>query len=106
MLLDDLRLEGPVTIPRHLDRHRAKAAFERLRRLAVARVAALVPGRVVLLIADVLGQLRGHRPLQQLLRQLLQQPVLADDVLRLFVVFQQIVNELVVYGHLFSCDQP
>ena len=47
-------------------------------------------------------RLCGHRPLQQLLRQLLQQPVLADQVFGLFVVLQQIVNELVVYGHLFS----
>ena len=102
MLLDDLRLEGPVAIPRHLDRHRPEAPFERLRRLPVARVAAVVPGCFMLLIADVLGQFRGHRPLQQPLRQLLQQPVLADQVFGLLVVLQQIVNQLVVYGHLFS----
>src|SRR5882724_6373960 len=58
--------------------------------------------RVVLLIAHVLGQFRGHRPLQQPLRQLLQQPVLAYQIFRLFVVLQQIVYQLIVYGHLFS----
>src|SRR5438067_3913776 len=100
MLLDDLRLEGPVAIPWHFDRHRPKASLEGLGRLPIARVAALVTGRLVLLVADMLGQLRRHRPLQQLLRQLLQQAVLANDVFGLFVVFQQIVNELVVYGHL------
>lgn len=67
MLLNDLGLEGPVAIARYLDRHRAKAALERLGRLAVARVAAFVPGRVVLLLTDVVGQFRGHCPLQQLL---------------------------------------
>src|SRR5215204_6531929 len=102
MFLDDLWLESPVTISWYFERHGAKAPFERLGRLAIARVAALVTGCLVLLVTDVLGQLCGHRPLQQLLRQLLQQAVLANDVLRLFVVFQQIVNQLVVYGHLFS----
>lgn len=67
MLLNDSWFEGPVTISRHLDRHGAKA-LERLRRLAVARVAAFVRGRVVLLFTDALGQFRSHGALQQLLR--------------------------------------
>jgi hypothetical protein len=54
----------------------------------------------------VLAHLRRHRPLQQLLRQLLQQPVLADQIFRLLVALQQVVNQLVVdafvFGHLFS----
>jgi len=100
MLLDDLRLKGPVSIPRRLQRQLPKRSFDRLGRLAVTRVAAVVPGRVVLIVADVLSHLRGHCSLQQLLRQLLQQPVFANQVLGLFVVLQQIVYQLVVYGHL------
>ena len=68
MFLDDLWLEDPVAIPRHCYRHCAKAPLERLRQFAVALIAALVPGRVVLLVTDVVGQLCGHGPFQQLLR--------------------------------------
>ena len=58
------------------------------------------------LVTHVLSQLRGHRSLQQLLGQLLQKPVLANQILGLLVVFQQVVNQLIVdtfvFGHLFS----
>jgi hypothetical protein len=70
MFLNDLRLEGPVAIPRYLDRHRAKAALERLRRLAVARVAALVPGRVVLLVTDIIREVRDVLNRAELRRKL------------------------------------
>src|SRR4029450_11752988 len=107
MLLDDLRLEGPVPIPRRLQSDLAKGSFDCLGRFAVARVAAVVPAGIVLIVADMLGHLRGHRPFQQLLGQLLQQPVFTDQILRLFVVLQQVINQLVinafVFGHLFSC---
>ena len=60
----------------------------------------------MLFIADVLGHLRDHRPLQKLLGQLLQEPVFADQILGLFVVLQPVVNQLIVdafvFGHLFS----
>src|SRR3989442_1619370 len=55
MLLDDLRLKGPVSIPRHFDGHRPEAPLERLPRLAIARVTTLIAGRVMLLVTDMLG---------------------------------------------------
>jgi hypothetical protein len=68
--------------------HFAEAAFQRLFRLPVPRVPALVPGRVVLLVSQVARQFRLQRPFQKRLRQLPQQTILVNYVLRLFIVRQ------------------
>jgi len=49
-----------------------------------------VPGYVVLLVTNVLGQICGYRSFQQ------------HDVLRIFLSLSSDFHELVVYGHLFS----
>src|SRR5690348_949319 len=49
MFFDDLRLEAAVAIPRSFNHHLPKLAFERLGGCPIARVAAVVSGRVVLL---------------------------------------------------------
>jgi hypothetical protein len=59
----------------------------------------------------VLRHLRRHRSLEQPPRQLCQQPLLPDQILRLPVILQQIVNDLVFdlfffHGHLFSIAAP
>ena len=59
-------------------------------------------GRVVLLIAQVFGQLGLHGPLQQSFGQLLQQTVLAYDVFWALVVRQQFVDEFEVDSHRVS----
>ena len=80
----------------------AEIAFQGLGCLAVARVAAVVAGLVVLLIAEMVGHLGLHGPLQQRLGELLQQPVFANDVFGLLVVRQQFVDEVEVDGHRVS----
>jgi hypothetical protein len=54
----------------------------------------LVPLRegVVLLVAQVVRQLGVHGSLQHSLHELLQQPVFADDVFRLLITLQQLVD--------------
>jgi hypothetical protein len=47
------------------------------------------------LVAEVVAQLRGHRPLDQPLGQLLQQPVRTGDLLRCARTGEQLVDKLV-----------
>jgi hypothetical protein len=63
-----------VPIAWRLERHLSEIALQRLGRPAIARVAAVMAGRVVLFIAEVLGHLGLHSALQQRFGQLLQQP--------------------------------
>src|SRR5207248_5881098 len=58
----------------------------RLAGRAIARIAAVVSRRVVLLIPQVIGQLGVHRPLQYPFGQALQQTILPDHVLWLVIV--------------------
>ena len=51
-------------------------------------------------MAQVVGQLGVHRPLHQRLGQLLEQPLLADQVLRTLVPCQQLVDQLFIQFHL------
>ena len=60
-LRHDLRLEATVTIARRLDRQRAEVALQGFRRRDVAGVAAVVPGRIALLVAEVHRHLGSHR---------------------------------------------
>src|ERR1041384_7210296 len=98
----DLRFERPIAIPRRLERQLAEVAFQGFGSLAVTRVAAVVAGLVVFRIAEMIGHLGLHGPLQQRFRELLQQPVFANDVFGLLVVRQQFVNEVEVDGHRIS----
>jgi len=50
------------------------------------------PGRIALLIAEMMCQLGAKRTLKQRFLQLLEQAILADKVLRLFVAGQQFVQ--------------
>src|ERR1700693_5545855 len=68
----DLRLEGPVAVPRNLDHGLPEIALQRLRACSIARVATALASRVALLIPQVVGQLGVHRTLHQSLRQLFQ----------------------------------
>ena len=85
MLAHDLRLEGPVPVSRHLYRQRPKCPLDRFRRIAVPRITAAIPRSLLLLIPHVLRHLSRYRTLQKALRQLPQQPVLPNQVLRLLV---------------------
>jgi hypothetical protein len=79
-LLDDLRLEVAGHITRDADLDRADVGQHGLGPAAVAAVAAVLPGRVVLLIAEVVGDLALQRGLQNPLGQLLQQPALTGQL--------------------------
>ena len=94
-LLDDLRVERPVPISRHVDLDRADLGQNRLRPGAVAGVLAdRVP---VLLVAKMLGHLRLKRRLEDSLREPVQQPIGADEVNALFLgLLQQLLRELLL----------
>ncbi len=62
---------------------------------AIACVASLVGDQLVLAVTQVVRHLGLQCPLDQGLGQLLQEAVLAYQVLRLFVVRQQCVNQVV-----------
>jgi len=54
------RLKGRVAVARDFEREFTEVAFERLLGRAVAGVAGVLPGRLVLLVAEMVGQLSLH----------------------------------------------
>jgi hypothetical protein len=85
MLADDLRFELAFPIARHLNLDFSKVAFQFLPALSIPRIAAAPAFRLVLFVTQVMCQLGAQRAFNQRLRQLLQKPVLSDQVLRFFV---------------------
>ena len=79
-LAHDLRLEAAVPVARHLDLDRADLGQHRLRPNAVAGVAAVAPGRIVLVIAQVAADLLLQRGLHHRLGQPGQQTALTDEL--------------------------
>jgi len=73
-----LRLEAAHTVPRNDDLDRADVSLHRLRADPVATVTAA--DRVVLLIAEMIGDLALQGGLQHALGQLPQQPALAGQL--------------------------
>ena len=103
---DEPRLEGssPVAGNRNLDFPLFRQ--KRLRTGAVAAVAAAPAGRIALLVAQMLRQLRAQRPLDQSLLELLEKPVFARQILGPGVVPQGLIDQLLRYrrlrGHVSS----
>jgi hypothetical protein len=93
-LTDDLGFVAAVAIARRLQRQLPEVAFERLGGRAVARISAVV--------AEVLGHLGLHGAFEQRLGQLFQQSVFANDVFRLLVIQQQLVDKFNVDCHRVS----
>ena len=58
------RLETVLPVPRHLDLHRAHLGEHRLSPSPVAGVPAVTPGRIVLVITQMLTELRRHGGLE------------------------------------------
>lgn len=79
-LAHQLRGETAVAITRHLDLDRADLSQHRLGPGAVARVAAIAAGGLVLVVAQVLAHLRIQSGLEHLLGQPRQRAVRADQV--------------------------
>src|SRR5258705_8892684 len=76
-----------------------KLTFQCLLAFSVARVAPVVARRVVLLVAQMVRHLGLQGSLQDGLGEFLEQTVLPDDILGLFVVDQQLVDQLLVDCH-------
>jgi hypothetical protein len=79
-LLDDLRFEGAFAVAGHDDLHRTDVGEYGLASFAVAGVAAVLADRIVLVIAELVGDLALQGGLQQPLGQLLQQPALTGQL--------------------------
>jgi hypothetical protein len=92
MFGQDLRLKRADAIPRNFVLQFSKVPFDRLAPGPVARIPAIVAGRIVLLVPRMTGQLGVHGSLQHSLDETLQQSVFADDVFRLPIVLQQLVD--------------
>ncbi|GAA1143775.1 hypothetical protein GCM10009577_79670 [Streptomyces javensis] len=98
-LLDNLRLEGAVAVAGHGYLHRSDIGQDCLGAFAVAGVAAVLARRVVLVIAEVVGDFTLQGGLQQPLGQLLQQPALTSQLQTPGLgPAHQLVDQLVVHG--------
>jgi hypothetical protein len=80
---DQLRLEAASAIARHRDLDLAVFGQDGLRADPIAAVAPATSCGIALLIAEMLGQLRSQRTLDQRLLQPPKQPIIAGQVLRL-----------------------
>ena len=83
---DQLRLEAARPIARHRNLDFAILGQHRLRAHPVAAVALAASCRIALLIAEMLGQLRSKRSLDQRLLELLEKPIFPSQILRLLIV--------------------
>jgi hypothetical protein len=91
---DKLRLEAAVAVARHGQFDRAVVAEHGFARMPVAAIAGAAPGRVALLVSQMLAQLGAQRAFQQPLLQLPEQPFLAEQIRRRAVPLQQLFDEL------------
>jgi len=70
----------------------AELPFDRLTACPIARIPAVVARRIVLLVTQMMRQLGIQGSLQHSLYEPLQQSVLADDVFRLLIILQELVD--------------
>src|SRR5262249_2365885 len=98
-LLDELRIELAVAVPRDLDRDLSLLALECLARFAVAGIAGVFSLGRVLLVGEMMGQLSLQDSFNQGFGELLEEAALAEQVLRFLVVLQKFVEEFFRDGH-------
>ncbi|MDQ0956362.1 hypothetical protein QFZ66_000240 [Streptomyces sp. B4I13] len=97
-LLDDPRLEAAFPVARHGYLDRADVGEHGLGAGAVTGVAAVLPGRIVLVIAEMVVISTLESGLQEPLRQLLEQPALTGQLKALGLSpAHQLVNQPVVH---------
>ena len=94
-LFDDLRLKGPVAVTGSVDLDLAVLGDQRLGRCAIALIGRPARRLAVRLVANVVGQLDLHRPLDQPLGQLGEQPTGPGDLLLGARAGQQLVDHLI-----------
>src|SRR3954468_18930809 len=92
-LSDQQRLENAGPVAGHRDVDLAVLGQDRLRAGPVTAIAAAAAGRVPLLVAKMIAQLRTKRPLNQRLLQLLEKPVRSCEVFRLLIVSKQLIQQ-------------
>jgi hypothetical protein len=103
----DPRGEAARPIPRHVEVHGPDLGQQRLGRRAVTAVPRTAPGRVVLLIPEVLGHLLGKRPFQHGLGHRREQPVRSQQLSTLGLgLGQQLVGQLVIDQRLAGLSLP
>src|SRR6266540_5287598 len=90
---DQLRLEAAGAVAWDRNLQLAILGQHRLRACAVAAIAAATAGGVALLVAEVFGQLRPKRALNQGSLELFEKPVFAGQVLRLLIVRKQSIKQ-------------
>src|SRR4029077_11043581 len=78
-LPDQLRLEAALAVARHLDGYRTCLRQDGLAALAVAGIAAVPAGRIMLAVAEVIVELAIERRFDHHLRQPRQQPTLTGE---------------------------
>src|SRR5262247_1107698 len=98
-LLDLLRIELPVAVPRDPDRDLTLLAFERLARLAVAGIAGVLSFRRVLLVTEMMSHLSVQDPFYEGFGELLEQTALTEQVFGFLVVFQKFIEDFFSDGH-------
>ena len=91
-----MRLEAAGAVARHRNLDLTVLGQNRLRAGAVAAVATPAAGGIALLAVEMLGQFRPERALDQRLLELLEQPVVPGQVLRLLIVSEQLDRKSVV----------
>src|SRR5437016_129780 len=98
----DLGIEAGLAVARRLQLQFAEVALESFLAFPVARVAPVVARRIVLLVAQMIGQLGLQGSFQDSFGQLFEQTVLPDDILGFLVLGEQLVDQLLVDGHGIS----
>src|SRR6516162_4343410 len=91
---DQLRLEAANPVARDRNRDLAILRQDRLRARPVAAVAAAAARGIALLVTQMVGQLSAKRPLDQGLLELLEKPIVPRQILGLFIVSQQLIQQL------------
>src|SRR6266496_3094499 len=100
-LLDDLRLERPITIARDVDLDLANLGQDRLRAASVARVALVATLGRVLRIAEVVLHLHLERGLEHRLRQIAQKTARTNELRTLRPrACDQLLRELLIHRRL------
>ncbi len=96
---EDDRFEGGVPVAGNGHIKVAELALDALFVAAVAGIGGLLLGGRVFLVAEMIGHLGLHRPFKKLFGELLEQPVLPDEVFRILVILHQGVEQVFRDGH-------
>ena len=86
--LDELRREAGVAVSRHLNLELAALATDGFRRLAVAGIAGVSAGGVMLFVAKMVGHLALQRPLHHCLSQLVEETIIAEHVCGRLIILE------------------